>query len=306
MFEKSEKQFSVQKNKEEKIEVFPEKHEEAIKYVQELKAIREKEILTEEDLKRAEELIKKIERIFSPEISFESEKAKERLESLKNTPLWDKEKKQWNGNMSKEQELQDSDRFSHNQLLGVLAEAVTGNISEAKERLESLKNTPLWDKEEKQWNGNMNKEQELRDSIRFSGDQLLGVLAEAVTGNISEAKERLESLKNTPLWDKEEKQWNWYMNKEQGLQDSIRFSGDQLLGVLAEAVTGNISEAKERLESLKNTPLWDKEKKQWNWNMNKEQELQVSGRYSYAQLLGILAEAFDEKEEEFVEWFTKI
>ena len=52
------------KEKEEK-EVSPGKHQEAIKYAQELKDIKNKEFPTEEDLKRAEELTKKIEMIYS-------------------------------------------------------------------------------------------------------------------------------------------------------------------------------------------------------------------------------------------------
>jgi len=119
------------------------------------------------------------------------------------------------------------------------------------------------------------------------------------------AKEIYQSLKNTPLWDKEKKEWNGYMDEKENLKDSDRYSDGQLLGVLAEAVTGNLEEAKEIYQSLKNTPLWDKEKKQWNWWMDKEGELKSSDRYSEAQLLGVLAEAVDEKGEEFIKFLTK-
>ena len=119
------------------------------------------------------------------------------------------------------------------------------------------------------------------------------------------AKEIYQSLKKTLLWDEETQQWNWRMDREGGLEDSRRYSGVQLLGVLAEAVAGNLEEAKEIYQSLKETPLWDKEKKQWNEYMNKEGELKDSDRYSRNQLLGVLAEAVDEKGEEFVEFLTK-
>jgi len=233
------------------------------------------------------------------------EEAKKIYQSLKKTPLWDKRKKQWNVCMNKEGELEDSDRTSWDQLLGVLAEAVTGNLDEAKEIYQSLKETPLWDKRKKQWNVCMNKEGELEDSYRYSSNQLLGVLAEAVTGNLDEAKEIYQSLKKTSLWDEGKKQWNEYMNEEGKLEDSSRCSEDQLLSVLAEAVTGNLDEAKEIYQSLKKTSLWDEGKKQWNEYMNKEGELENSYRYSSNQLLGVLAEAFDEKGEEFVEFLTK-
>jgi len=233
------------------------------------------------------------------------EKAKEIYQSLKETPLWDKEKKQWNGSMYKEGELENSSRFSEDQLLGVLAEAVAGNFERAKEIYQSLKETPLWDKEKKQWNGYMNKEGKLKHSNCLSGTQLLGVLAEAVAGNLEEAKGIYQSLKETPLWDKEKKQWNWYMDEEGELENYNRDSGTQLLGVLAEAVAGNLEEAKEIYQSLLKTPLWDKEKKQWNGSMDEKGELIDFDRFSGIQLLGVLAEAVDEKGEEFIKFLTE-
>jgi membrane protein required for beta-lactamase induction len=343
-----------------------EKINEAFKLAQELKAIVDKvnereEYSIKEDLKIDKELKEKIQSFFSKETSFKKEIAKELLEYLKNTPLYDKKEKQWNLWFDKKRQLQDSNRSSRDQLLGVIAEAVAGNIFEAKQLLESLKKTPLYDQERKQWNLYMDEKQQLQDSNRFSRDQLLGVIAEAVAGNIFEAKQLLESLKKTPLYYKETKQWNWYMDEKQQLQNVARYSYDQLLGVIAEAVAGNIFEAKQLLESLKKTPLYDQERKQWNnfisieqqfrdssrnsydqllgviaeavagnifeakqlleslkktplydqerkqWNsyMNKEQQLQSSECYSFDQLLGVIVEAFAEKPEEFVKWFTK-
>jgi len=233
------------------------------------------------------------------------DEAKEIYQSLKKTSLCDKGKKQWNWYMNEEGKLEDSRRLSRVQLLGVLAEAVTGNLDEAKEIYQSLKKTSLWDEGKKQWNEYMNEGGKLEDSSRYSEAQLLGVLAEAVTGNLDEAKEIYQSLKKTSLWDEGKKQWNWYMNEEGELEDSFRHSVAQLLGVLAEAVTGNLDEAKEIYQSLKKTPLWDKGKKQWNWYMNEEGKMKNSLRQSAAQLLGVLAEAVDEKGEEFVEFLTK-
>jgi len=129
----------------------------------------------------------------------------------------------------------------------------------AKEILNQLKKTSLWDGERKQWNMAMDADGKLKDSTRFSYDQLSGVL----------------------------------------LIGSTRFSSDQLLGVLAEAITGNISEAKEMFAKLKKTSLWDGERKQWRASMDAEDELQNSARFSSSQLLGVLAEAFYEKPEQF-------
>jgi len=270
------------------------KEEKALKLVEEIKKIEErmkKEGETPEGYQRMTELLRQIQEMYEEKREFVSERAKEIYQSLKNTPLWDNEKKQWNGEMNKEGKLESSDRYSKNQLLGVLAEAVTGNLEEAKEIYQSLKNTPLWDKEKKQWNWWMEEKENLKDFDRASENQLLGVLAEAVTGNLEEAKEIYQSLKNTPLWDKEKKQWNWGMDEKGNLKDSNRYSENQLLGVLAEAVAGNLEEAKEIYQSLKNTPLWDKEKKQWNSYIDSEGRLKSSFRYSEDQLLGVLAEA---------------
>jgi len=296
--------------KEEEKEKSPEqiKEEKALLLAEEIKEIRErmaKEGKTIEGYQRIIELAQKIEEIYKEKREFISEEAKEIYQSLKETPLWDEGKKQWNWYMNEEGELRDSFRYSRAQLLGVLAEAVTGNLDEAKEIYQSLKKTSLCDEEKKQWNGVMNEGGKLEDSDRYSADQLLGVLAEAVTGNLDEAKEIYQSLKKTSLWDEGKKQWNWYMNEEGELEDSFRHSVAQLLGVLAEAVTGNLDEAKEIYQSLKKTPLWDKGKKQWNWYMNEEGKMKNSLRQSAAQLLGVLAEAVDEKGEEFVEFLTK-
>jgi phosphoribosyl-AMP cyclohydrolase len=233
------------------------------------------------------------------------EEAKEIYQSLKETSLWDKEKKLWSEYMDEEGELKAPFCSSENQLLGVLAEAVTGNLEEAKEIYQSLKETSLWDKEKKLWNGGIGKEGNLADSRCYSKNQLLGVLAEAVTGNLEEAKEIYQSLKETSLWDKEKKLWNAEMSKGGELKDSRRSSRIQLLGVLAEAVTGNLEEAKEIYQSLKETSLWDKEKKLWNGYMDEQGNLKDPERYSEAQLLGVLAEAVDEKGEEFIKFLIK-
>jgi len=284
-------QHFTQKKEEEKGKSLEEiKEEKALALAKEIKEIQERMAKEGETIKDYQEIIKLAERIKGLYEAFESKKARERLEKLKETPLYDKEKKQWNWYMNENQELKNSDRYSESQLLGVLAEAVTGNLEGAKDILEKLKETPLYDKEKEQWNYYMNENQEFVYSSRYSESQLLGVLAEAVTGNLKGAKDMFKKLKETPLYDKEKEQWNWSMYENQELENSDRLSESQLLGVLAEAVTGNLKGAKDMFKKLKETPLYDKEKEQWNWWMNKNQELANSGRSSYPQLLGVLAE----------------
>jgi hypothetical protein len=62
-------------------------------------------------------------------------------------------------------------------------------------------------------------------------------------------------------------------------------------------------EAKKLFQNLKETALYDKEKKQWNWWMYEEGELGSSDRPSYNQLLGVLTEAFNENPEGFLKFF---
>lgn len=114
-------------------EIPPEKHQKALGYAEELKKIKEIEFPTDEDLKKVSELIRRIEMICSGEenpfselfnLEVNEELARERLEELKETPLWDKERKQWNEHMNENQELKGSDRYPSAQLLGILAEAI--------------------------------------------------------------------------------------------------------------------------------------------------------------------------------------
>jgi len=103
------------------------KKEKALKLAEEIKKIKErmeKEGETIEDYQSIIKIAQKIEKIYEEKREFISEKAREIYQSLKKTPLWDKEKKQWNWQMDKGGELKDSDRHSKDQLLGVLVEAV--------------------------------------------------------------------------------------------------------------------------------------------------------------------------------------
>jgi len=117
-------------------ELSPREEKRVTKYFEELKGIKDKvekeRFLSKEDSEKAKKLIRKIERIYSGEITpfselfnleINKELAKNLLENLKKTRLWDKERKQWNWHMDEKQELKDSNRDSDTQLLGILAEA---------------------------------------------------------------------------------------------------------------------------------------------------------------------------------------
>ncbi len=225
----------------------------------------------------------------TPEVQ---EKAKKRLEKLKQTPLWNKDKEEWNEYIDEDYEFVSSSRFSQTQLLGVITEAIAGNQEEAKEHFRRLKEkSTFWDKDKEEWNEYIDKEGGFISSDRFSQTQLLGVITEALVGDSKKAEEQLEKLKQTPLWDKEKEEWNEYIDEDHEFVSSSRFSQTQLLGVITEALVGDSKKAKEQLEKLKQTPLWDKEKEEWNEYVDKEGGFISSDRFSQAQLLGVIAEA---------------
>jgi len=225
----------------------------------------------------------------APEVQ---EKAKKRLEKLKQTPLWDKDKEEWNEYIDEDYEFVSSNRFSRSQLLGIIAEAIAGNQEEAKEHFRRLKEkSTFWDKDKEEWNEYVDKEGGFISSDRFSQTQLLGIITEALVGDSKKAKEQLEKLKQTPLWDKEKEEWNEYIDEDHEFVSSDRFSQTQLLGVITEALVGDSKKAKEQLEKLKQTPLWDKEKEEWNEYIDKEGGFISLDRFSQAQLLGVIAEA---------------
>ncbi len=240
----------------------------------------------------------------APEVQ---EKAKKRLEKLKQTTLWDEDKEEWNEYIDEDHEFVSSSRFSRSQLLGIIAEAIAGNQEEAKEHFRRLKEkSTFWDKDKEEWNEYVDKEGGFISSDRFSQTQLLGIITEALVGDSKKAKEQLEKLKQTPLWDKEKEEWNEYIDEDHEFVSSSRFSQTQLLGVITEALVGDSKKAKEQLEKLKQTPLWDKEKEGWNEYIDKEGGFISLDRFSQAQLLGVIAEAVAGNPEKAKEQLKKL
>ena len=206
--------------------------------------------------------------------------------ALKATPLFDAERRQWNGSMSAEGLLSSTDRYARSELLGVLVEAQC-NPEGARELYEQLKASRLYDPARGQWNATM--EQWLKRSSRHAASQLLGVLAEAQC-NPEGARELYEQLKASPLYDPAHGQWNDEMSAEQRLERGERTAVSQLLGVLAEAEF-NPGRARAIFEKLKATPLYDAKRGQWNDVMTEEQLHLNTLRAADAQLLGVMVEA---------------
>lgn len=106
----------------------------------------------------------------------------------------------------------------------------------------------------------------------------------------SEAQKQYEELKETLLYDAEKEQWNWKMDKDQGLRLSERYALTQLLGVLVETQFDKPS-ARELHSSLEKTELYDSIKNQWKTNMGEDQVLIGPNRDSDAQLVSVLVES---------------
>ena len=219
--------------------------------------------------------------------------------ALKDTPLYDPERGQWNHFMSMEQELGDGSRYASTLLLGVLVEAQF-NAKGAQALYEELKATPLYDSACGQWNLYMSLGQQMRggfNSEREGFAQLLGVLAEEVC-DPEGARARYEKLKTTPLYT-ERGYWNTWMSEEQEQRGRELYAEVQLLGVLV-AARGNPAEASARYSKLKTTAFYDAARRQWNASFWSEEDLCAStatdvlgdtDRFAVPQLLGVLAEA---------------
>ncbi|RME58102.1 MAG: hypothetical protein D6780_07325 [Candidatus Dadabacteria bacterium] len=209
------------------------------------------------------------------------------------SPLYDKRRGQWNWEMNKDQEIQDFRRYSAAQLLGVLVLAQFDKQA-AKEAFERLKKTPLYRRRGKLWYRRISQDQERLDSEHYAFDQLAAVLVLTEVDRKA-AKRGYERLKKTPLYDEKIMLWGNYMSKAQKILSSAHYATAQLLGVLV-LTQFDKEAARTAYERLKETPLYDKERGQWNWCIDEHQHLHDSNRYASAQLLGILVLAQFDKE----------
>ncbi|MFA5888059.1 MAG: hypothetical protein WC852_05110, partial [Candidatus Nanoarchaeia archaeon] len=207
---------------------------------------------------------------------------------LLETPLRDKQRKQWNYKMDAAQQLlKEFDIFSECQLTGVITLASLGRMKEANEQYDLLLETPLRDKFRKQWNESMDATQQLKASNRHPTNQLLGIVALASLGRMKEANEQYDLLLEMPLRDKEKKQWIYGMDAAQQLKDSSRGSLDQLAGVIALASLGRMEEANDEYNALVETSLYNKG--QWFVRMNKDGKVTNDLIGIYACLVNVIA-----------------
>ncbi len=235
------------------------------------------------------------------------EKAQKRLEKLQNSPLYNSIKKEWVAMMDDKKEVKGYYYYSESQLLEIIVNAILGNRSGAKKKLEELKESLFYNETDKKWNYShytAGMSQNVKSEI-YSHNQLLGVLAEAVTGNLNEAQKKLEELKNSPLYNKEKGLWREFANEKENGINSSYYSYDQLWGILTEFIVGDKQEAQKKLEELKNSSLYDKENRKWDLTINNHIDGKQSPNTYYAdlQLLNIIIEAMKEKPDNFIKIF---
>ena len=187
------------------------------------------------------------------------------------------------------------------QLLGIIGEAqFDENI--ARQDLEALQKQSLYDDKSGYWfagaayNLEDNTESELLNHYN-SGDQLLGIIALSYI-NKQQAKKKFADLKKTDLYDSKFKQWNKSIN--QNLKwtgdGNIRYSDDQLLGIIAEIlVNDDPQEALDIYRAIKETHLYNNETNKWRTGMSPVQELWIGGQPTSSALLEVWIENLLEK-----------
>jgi len=242
------------------------------------------------------------------------EKAQKRLKKLQDTPLYNQNRKEWVSMMNDQKEVKGLSFYSDSQLLEIIANAILNDKNLSKRKLEELKESHFYNEDKKLWNYYYYPAgfSESINTDIYTHTQLLGILAEAAIGNKNEAQQKLEELKNSPLYDKEKKEWKEFVyeidKKENGSIDLYHYSYTQLLGVLTEFILGNKNEAQQKLEELKNSPLYDKENKKWNLRINNrsneiDEKKQQNVYYSDIQLLSIIVNAINENPDKFIKIF---
>lgn len=163
---------------------------------------------------------------------------------------------------SEQREAERPDGSTDDQLLGVLAEALFDR-KRAGRALDSLKASPLYDPERRQWNssgeGSGIKAGGRQRAVRT---QLLGVIAEAIFDR-NAAQKTLDVLKSSPFYDREHGRWNRTITDSQVVENATHSADDQLLAVLVEALFDREA-AYEMLDGLKASPLYDCEHRRWN------------------------------------------
>ena len=233
------------------------------------------------------------------------DEVKAHLAKLK-TSLWDEEKGLWVWGLDKGGQAGTDICYASNQLSYLRLLIAMGKEEEAKALLEKLKQTDLWDTEKEWWVQSINKTSGEKILNYHTSDQLSYLRLLIALGEKEEAEAHLTKLKQTDLWDKTEKLWIRYTQKDDNEGDIDCVTSDQLSYLCILAVLRKEDEAKAQLERLKQTNLWDERKELWIYSTRKKPGAGDSRRYTYDQLLYLRLLVTLGEDYEARVWFEKL
>ena len=219
----------------------------------------------------------------------EEDKARIHFEKLKQTNLWDKKNGQWVQYILETGAVGNINRSAGIQLSYLHTLIALGEEDKARIHFEKLKQTNLWDKQEKLWINNIRKNGSEGDTDCFTGDQLSHLRLLVALGKEEVAKTYLAKLK-TDFWDEEEGLWAWGMNRHSGETYTRRYTNDQLSYLRLLIALGKKEEAKAHLAKFKQTSLWDEEEELWIQRIQKDSNgginvYSTNDQLSYLRLL---------------------
>lgn len=226
----------------------------------------------------------------------DKKEAKEKYFALKETKFFDQENNFWRWGLSKNWEIIEENFNTDTQLIGVLVEIFLDDKDKANESFYLLKNSQFFNKDRNFWFYDLDRKDDFE--IEKPTDLvLLDVILKGFLDDFQKAKEEYQKIKKSEFFDSDLKFWNKYIkesiNRNVSDISSYRVTFIQLLGVIAEILLGDKKEAIEFYLNIKKSKLWDENKKQFVAGGDKNLKgVDDFIRFSYDQLLGILADSF--------------
>jgi hypothetical protein len=199
------------------------------------------------------------------------------FEELKNE-FYDSESRIWS--RYEEDENEYFETYAYDQLLGVLMEGLFDK-KEAKKQYEELKKTVYYDDEQEAWMLSTSNDQQWIQNDLYAKNHLLDILIKGMFDK-NEASTSYEQLKQTTLYDQDEK--IWYQDET----DSSLYAEEQLVGVLVEGMFDK--EKARKLYDQNKQDFYDDEKELWYSSGYRDIY------YNTDQLLGVLTEALFDKD----------
>jgi hypothetical protein len=216
------------------------------------------------------------------------------LARLKQTALYDAGRKLWRESTDRAGALLDDRCVVDTQLTAFLVEAAIDRESAASRYAAIGKRFSGADREG-QWAKVLRSDGSLDAPATSAREALLVTLALAVFDRRA-ARQALDRLLTSNLFDPGRAQWNWHWVRDAGFLETDRCADVQLLGASATRLLGSPpGVTPTTLDALRATPLWNEPAGLWSWFMTAEQVLMTSVRPAATQHLGVIAEALEDR-----------